>query len=295
MPEKIFVLYNYTDAEREQAQHMFLDAGLLDVVVTPQLLTGHHKLELRDDDAARRLRIAARLHGLREPHIQRILHPTEKELRSAKLLYMHVWIHNAPAGHPRDGTMYDESDACPECGDGLRQTSALRLKGKEIPKAGALLGGIRDQVLVHESLAGEMAFARLTGIRFECVLDSAGLPLPWRQLVVEGSMPPMTLATRGVVRGRGSAEGPCAKCGCDGYFDSGADPFVPAYDAAALDELPDFALTAERFGTGAWGPTANGQRHLASRRIIVRPSAYAFFRERKVRGVRFTPVAVTVT
>jgi hypothetical protein len=295
VPEKIFVLYNYTDAEREQAQHMFLDAGLLDVVVTPHLLTGHHKLELRDDDAARRLRIAARLHGLREPHIQRILHPTEKELRAAKLLYMHVWIHNAPNGHPREGTSYDDSDACPECGDGLRQTSPLRLKNKEIPKAGALLGGIRDQVLVQESLACEMMSVGLSGVTLEPVLDAAGQPIPWRQLVVERSMPPMTLATRGVVRGRGSAEGPCSRCGCDGYFDSGADPFVPAYDAAVLDELPDFALTAERFGTGAWGSAVHGQRHLASRRIIVRPSVYAFFRERKVRGLRFTPVAVTQT
>jgi hypothetical protein len=102
----------------------------------------------------------------------------------------------------------------------------------------------------------------------------------------------MTLATRGVVRGRGSTEGPCARCGCDGYFDSGADPFVPAYDATTLDDLPDFAHTAERFGTGAWATAAHGQRHLATRRIIVRPSVYGFFRERKVRGVRFTPVAV---
>jgi hypothetical protein len=292
VPEKIFVLYNYTDAEREQAQHMFLDAGLLDVVVTPQLLTGHHKLELRDDDAARRLRIAARLHGLREPHIQRILHPTERELRAAKLLYMHVWIHNAPNGHPRDGTSYDEADACPECGDGLRQISPLRLKPKEVPKPGALLGGIRDQVLVHDSLASEICRAKLTGTRFEPVLDASGEPLPWRQLAVENTMPPMTLATRGVVRGRGSAEGPCARCGCDGYFDSGADPFVPAYDAAALDNLPDFSVTAERFGTGAWRSAPHGQRRLANRRIIVRPSVYTFFRERKVRGVRFTPVAV---
>ena len=292
VPEKIFVLYNYTDAEREQAQHMFLDAGLLDVVVTPQLLTGHHKLELRDDDAARRLRIAARLHGLREPHIQRILHPTERELRTAKLLYMHVWIHNAPNGHPRDGTSYDEADACPECGDGLRQISPLRLKPKEVPKPGALLGGIRDQVLVHESLASDICRARLTGARFESVLDANGEPLSWRQLAVENTMPPMTLATRGVVRGRGSAEGPCGCCGCDGYFDSGADPFVPAYDAAALDSLPDFSLTAERFGTGAWGSAPHGQRRLANRRMIVRPSVYTFFRERKVRGVRFTPVAV---
>ena len=293
MPEKIFVLYNYTDAEREQAQHMFLDAGLLDVVVTPHLLTGHHKLELRDDDAARRLRIAARLHGLREPHIQRMLHPTERELRAARLLYMHVWIHNAPNGHPRDGTLYDDSDACPECGDGVRQISPLRLKNKEVPKPGALLGGIRDQVLVHESLACEICTAALSGVKFEPVLDAAGNALAWRQLMVTASMPPMTLATRGVVRGRGSAEGPCTRCGCDGYFDSGADPFVPAYEGSALDDLTDFALTAERFGTGAWGGAANGQRHLASRRILVRPSVYAFFRERKVRGVRFTPVSVT--
>jgi hypothetical protein len=271
---------------------MFLDAGLLDVVVTPHLLTGHHKLELRDDDAARRLRIAARLHGLREPHIQRMLHPTEKELRAAKLLYMHVWIHNAPNGHPRDGTSYDESTACPECGDGLRQSSPLRLKNKEVPKPGALLGGIRDQVLAHEALAREICTAKLTGVMFEPVLDASGEPLPWRQLVVEGEMPPMTLATRGVVRGRGSAEGPCALCGRDGYFDSGADPFVPAYDGSSLEGLPDFALTAERFGTGAWRNAANGQRRLASRRIIVSPSVYAFFRARKVRGVRFTPVAV---
>jgi hypothetical protein len=293
VPEKIFVLYNYTDAEREQAQHMFLDAGLLDIVVTPHLLTGHHKLELRDDDAARRLRIAARLHGLREPHIQRILQPTEKELRAAKLLYMHVWIHNAPNGHPREGTAYDDSGACPECGDGVRQISPLRLKPKEVPKAGALLGGIRDEVLVHESLACAIVQAGLRGVAFQPVLDVAGSTLPWRQLIVEQSMPPMTLATRGVVRGRGSGEGPCARCGCDGYFDSGADPFVPAYESSALEELPDFARTAERFGTGAWGTAAHGQRHLASRRIIVRPAVYAFFRARKVRGVRFTPVAVT--
>jgi hypothetical protein len=147
-------------------------------------------------------------------------------------------------------------------------------------------------VLVHESLASEMCKARLTGVSFEPVLNASGEPLPWRQLVVEHTMPPMTLATRGVVRGRGSTEGPCARCGCDGYFDSGADPFVPAYDASALEDLPDFALTAERFGTGAWGAAAHGQRHLASRRIIVRSCVYAFFRERKVRGVRFTPVAV---
>ena len=58
------------------------------------------------------------------------------------------------------------------------------------------------------------------------------------------------------------------------------------------DEPIDFARTAERFGTGHWEEPVRGKRSLASRRMIVRPSVYAFFRSRKIRGVRFTPVTV---
>ena len=71
-----------------------------------------------------------------------------------------------------------------------------------------------------------------------------------------------------------------------------AEPFLPAYPASALDATPDFSRTAERFGTGHWANPIHGRRSVASRRLIVRPAVYEFFRARKVRGVRFTPVAV---
>ncbi len=292
MPEKIFALYNYVDAERERAQRMFLDAGLLDVVVDPEMFAGFQKIPLPDETTALKLSMLAPMHGLRAPSIHRELHPTERELRGCRLLHMFVWTHASPEGHPRETTTYDESHACPECGAGLRQTSPLVLRRPEVPKRG-LLGSIGDDVLVHESLARELQDAGFAGLRFEPVLDHTHAPLPWRQLVVEGSMPPMTAASRGLKRGKFAGEEPCPRCARDGYFDSAADPFLPAYASSALVGLPDIALTSEHFGTGAWARPIHGRRHLASRRIIVRPGVYAFFRARKVRGVRFSPVAVS--
>ena len=37
MPEKIYVTYNYLPKDRARAQQMFLEAGMLDVVVDPAL------------------------------------------------------------------------------------------------------------------------------------------------------------------------------------------------------------------------------------------------------------------
>jgi hypothetical protein len=204
---------------------------------------------------------------------------------------MFVWIHHSHEGHPRPGTCYDDSAACASCGDGLRQISPLVITSKEIPKTG-LLGSIDDDVLVHDSLADEMQASSLTGIRFGEVTDSRGYRLPWRQLFVEQAMPSMIASARGLVRGRAGEEAPCARCGCDGWFDAPSEPFLPAYVGESIVRMPDFARTAERFGTGHWGVPIHGRRLLASRRLIVRPAVYAFFRARKVRGVRFTPVTV---
>lgn len=291
MPEKIYVTYNYLPDDRARVQQMFLDAGLLDVVVDPALLSGFQKLPVPNEDTVAKLGMAARMHALRAPTVHRVIEPTARELTSARLLHMFVWIHHSHEGHPRRGVTYDDSAACAACGDGLRQLSPMVLASKEIPKTG-LLGSIDDDVLVHESLAAEMMLASLTGIRFGDVVDTRGSVLPWRQLFVEHDMPPMIAAARGLVRGRSGAEAPCAQCGCDGWFDAVAEPFLPAYVESMLGDVPDFARTAERFGTGHWEAPIHGKRSLASRRMIVRPAVYAFFRTRKIRGVRFTPVTV---
>jgi hypothetical protein len=291
VPEKIYVTYNYLPEDRARAQQMFLEAGMLDVVVDPALLLGFQKLHIPNEDTVSRLGLAARVQALPAPTVHRVLEPTARELSAARLLHMFVWIHHSHEGHPRPGTTYDDSGACEVCGDGLKQTSPLVITSKEIPKTG-LIGSIDDDVLVHDSLADEIEESALTGIRFGEVTDSRGHRLPWRQLMIEHAMPPMIAAARGLVRGRSGAEAPCARCGCDGWFDAPAEPFMPAYVGESVVRMPDFARTSERFGTGHWGVPVHGKRSLASRRVIVRPAVYAFFRARKIRGVRFTPVTV---
>jgi hypothetical protein len=291
VPEKIYVTYNYLPTDRARVQQMFLEAGMLDVVVDPALLSGFQKLTVPNEETVSKLGLAARLCALPAPTVHRVLEPTARELSAAPLLHMFVWIHHSHEGHPRAGVCYDEATACAWCGDGLRQISPLVIAGKEIPKSGAL-GSIDDDVLVHDSLAEEMESAALTGVRFGDVVDTQGHRLPWRQLLIDHAMPPMIASARGLVRGRGDDEGPCPQCGCDGWFDSVSEPFVPAYIGESAVGIPDFARTAERFGTGHWAVPVRGRRSIASRRIIVRPAVYAFFRSRKIRGVRFTPVAV---
>jgi hypothetical protein len=267
VPEKIYVTYNYLPEDRARAQQMFLEAGMLDVVVDPALLLGFQKLSLPNEETVSKLGMAARVHALPAPTVHRVLEPTARELSAARLLHMFVWIHHSHEGHPRPGTAYDDSGACVSCGDGLRQTSPLVITSKEVPKSG-LVGSIDDDVLVHESLADELEATALTGIRFGEVTDSREHRL------------------------RSGAEAPCVECGCDGWFDAPAEPFVPAYVGEGVVRVPDFARTAERFGTGHWGTPVHGKQSLASRRLIVRPAVYAFFRARKIRGVRFTPVTV---
>jgi hypothetical protein len=291
MPERIYALYHYRADEKERAQQMFLDAGLLDVVVSPERLSGFQKLALPNEAVVQRLTFAAAANSLKPPAIRRYLEPTKKELRAAPLLYVRVGEHHSSDGHPRPGTTYDETNACAWCGAGLRQTSPLQLRNKEIPKKG-MVAGVGDELLLHESVAGVLAAARFRGVRLTPVLDASGSELPWRQLVVEQHMPLMLLGTRGVIRGRTGGEQPCARCGRDGHFDSGDDPFIPAYSASAISTMPDAAWTAERFGTGAWGDPVHGKRSLADRRLIVRPVVYALLEPLKLRGLRWSPVRV---
>ena len=291
VPEKIYVTYNYLPDDRARAQQMFLEAGLLDVVVDPALLSGFQKLCIPNEEIVSRLGHAARSIAIPAPTVHRVFEPTARELSAARLLHMFVWIHHSHEGHPRVGVTYDESSVCGSCGDGLRQVSPLVITGKEIPKTGSI-GSIDDDIIVHDSLADEMESNTLTGVRFGDVEDMRGHRLPWKQILIEQAMPPMIAAARGLVRGRSGAEAPCATCGCDGWFDAVAEPFIPAYVGEGVVRVPDFARTSERFGTGHWAVPVHGKRSLASRRIIVRPAVYAFFRARKIRGVRFTPVSV---
>ena len=270
---------------------MLRDAGLGDPLAARPHGTILHRIELPDEEAAQRLTLAAGAHGLKLPSIHRDMDPTAKELAAAPLLYMRASGPGAGRGHPRDGTSYDERDACPACGAGLVQTSPLRVRKTELPKT-ALATGIGDEVLLHESVGRIVKSDGIRGMTLRPVLDPSGAPIPWLQVVVESTMPPMNASARGMIRGRAGAERPCARCGRDGWFNTVHDPFIPSYSRSVLATMADAAWTFELFGTGAWAEPVHGKRSLASRRLIVRARVYAALKPLKLRAVRWFPVQV---
>lgn len=298
MPERIFAIFSNISSERDRLRLAFRDAGMFDQLAR---LTGPasssgllHKIELPNENVARRLMIAAAAHGLAAPLMQRYIDPTAKELAAAPLLYLRALGPGTDRPHPRDGTTYDDSNACPSCGAGMMQTSPFLVRKTELPKS-YLAAGVADDLLLHESVAGAIASAALCGMTLRPVLDPSGAATPWFQIVVEATLPSMLASSRGMIRGRAGAERPCARCGRDGWFDTTDDPFIPAYSRSVLDTMPDAAWTFELFGTGAWAEPIHGKRWLASRRLIVRPRVYAALKRLKLRGVRWLPVRVEET
>ena len=159
-----------------------------------------------------------------------------EELAAAPLLFLRALGPGTDRGHPRDGTSYDDSHACPECGAGLIQTSPFRVRKTELPKS-YLATGIADDLLLHESVAGIIESAGLRGMTLRPVLDPGGAPVPWFPVVVEATMPPMLLSSRGpMIRGRSDVERPCARCGRDaGSYRRGSVPFRRT--ASMLDSM----------------------------------------------------------
>lgn len=292
MPERIFALFANIPSERDRVRLMFRDAGLFEQLAKPASDSEWlHKIELPNEKVARRLAFAAAAHGLEPPSIQRYMDPSAKELAAAPLLLLRAGGPGTGRGHPRDGTSYDDSHACPECGAGLVQTSPFRVRKTELPKS-FLATGVADDLVLHESVAGAIASAGLRGMTLRPVLDPGGAAIPWFQVVVGTTLPPMLASSRGMIRGRAGAERPCARCGRDGWFDTTADPFIPTYSRSVLDTTADAAWTFELFGTGFWKTPLNGKRSLASGRLIVTPRVYAALKPLKLRGVRWFPVRV---
>ena len=292
MPERIVALFANIPAERDRVRRMFRDAGMFEHLTKPlsdsELVI---KIELSNEEAARRLTIAAAANGLKPPSIQRYVDPTAKELAAAPLLFVRALGPGTGRGHPRDGTSYDDSHACPQCGAGLVQTSPFVVRKTELRKS-YLATGVADDLLLHESVAGVVTSAGMRGMNLRPVLDPSGAAIPWFQVVVETTMPPMLASSRGMIRGRTGLERPCARCGRDGWFNTQADPFIPSYPRSVLDTMPDAAWTYELFSTGSWAEPLNGKRSLASRCLIVRPRVYAALNPLKLRGIRWLPARV---
>ena len=278
--------------EYERFQRALLDGGLIDQLVAPlDASAAVQQLDIPSEDALFRLTAALRLHGLGPGQVRRFWRPSARELAASALLCMFPWIHASGGRMPRPERDYDRSSACPACGAGLRPLGPLRLRRGEVPKKGPLGSVSRDVLIVHDDLRAVWETERITGVTFVRALDREGAQLPWHEVRIARTMPPMLSGTTGLQRGRIAGERPCARCGRDGWFDDPEQPFTPLYARAVLEEVPDIAATSEYFGAGELCKPLT-RSHLASPRLIVRQRVYQLGRRLKLRGLRFSPVAL---
>ena len=292
MPVERRALLSVPPADRERLQLALLEAGLLDQLVHPFAPDGDVvALPAATEEELLRLLDAARSQGLDEPAVRRWWRPTPRELRACSWLVMDVWVHATGYARIRPEQAHDDTHACPVCGAGRRPTAPVRLRRGEIPKRG-LLGSVSGGILLfHEELVARFREEAVTGMEWVQARDREDAPLPWYEVRVTATAPRMLAASTGVLRGRIRGEAPCAACAQDGWFDDPEQPFTPAYEAGALEALPDVVRTTELFGTGQV-EVGDEPGWVAYPRLLVRQHVYALFRRGKVRGVRFSPVTV---
>jgi hypothetical protein len=209
----------------------------------------------------------------------------EAELDSAPLLHLIVRRPAKGYGGPKYGTTYDFSAACPKCGSAARQVSPLKVKPSELAKDGLVAATLTGEILLSDELVHRFNQARVSGVQLWPVESvQAGRSAPWTQLVVETTMPPLSIQTEGIVRER-----PCDGCGRDGYFQAGSHPEVLRYEGADLDlpGLPDIVETYELFGNSVLRQPVSAS-HFARPLILVKPSVYQLLKD--VPGTDFIPV-----
>ncbi len=173
---------------------------------------------------------------------------TEAELDAAPLLVMSCDFDASVYGGPRLGTTYDMSEACPRCGAGARQTSAMFIDGEDLPK----LEGRRasatyyKNMLVDEKLAGVLAESSLTGISFQGVFaafeEKNPIQLPWRQLCATHALPRMSPRSTGVKPYQSCA------CGRSSFVTPAEVPLRLAYRARDVADIRDTNVSWEWWG-----------------------------------------------
>ena len=96
---------------------------------------------------------------------------TEPELDSARLLFMQAKEQCEISGGIRYGMTYDLAGACPACGTGARQTSAVFVDGEDLAELEGHRAGssIFSHILVDDALAADLEALGATGLSFRSV------------------------------------------------------------------------------------------------------------------------------
>ncbi len=222
---------------------------------------------------------------------------TEEELQNAPLLELGGGgdYDNVAHAGPHYGTTYDVTNACKQCGTGVRQTSGVIIRGEDerrIEKTRVAFtthGGF----LVHDVDGEKLVNAKFTGFNLWPIqsLQKNGTKVELRreQVLIENVMPPM--APSAILDRREV----CPVCKKGRFNHLPFDPTRFVYRAEDLKNIQDFNLTWECFGSYAKSLEQALESYWPRPSILVTPRVMNFFRgktkkEKKYEGVSFTPV-----
>lgn len=217
---------------------------------------------------------------------------TEEELDSARLLVMHPNRECEIDGGVAWGMTYDLSGACPACGTGGRQTSAVFVDGEQLAELEGHRAGATwfYHLLVDDALAHELEQIGATGLSFRSVYavmkDRRQVRLRWKQLCAERVLPPMSPATTGLVRDRA-----CEVCHRNGYFQTRTLPTRVVYRAEDLRDAQDVNLSWENLGFAVLEPELRDSL-LSSPWTLVTPRVRRVFRDAGITSFVWLPIRV---
>jgi hypothetical protein len=165
---------------------------------------------------------------------------TEEELDSARLLLMHENRQCEIDGGVKWGATYDLSGACPACGTGGRQTSAMFVEGGDLANLEGHRAAVTyfGHVLVDDRLAADLEDSGATGLSFHSVYavmpDQRQVKLRWKQLSAASTLQPMSPRTTGLARERA-----CEVCWRNGYCLTSEEPTRIVYRTENLRDAND--------------------------------------------------------
>ncbi|MFO0586911.1 MAG: hypothetical protein U0441_05205 [Polyangiaceae bacterium] len=230
-------------------------------------------------------------HGVDPLEIYRDLY-TEEELDAAPLLVLQPLNTCSISGGSRYGTTYDLTGACPACGTGARQTSAVFVRGEQLDELeGRKIGGtVQEHVFVDAEIAEELVRIGATGLSFRSVYarmpDGRQIKLRWQQLFAEKTLPRMSPRTTGIVRDR-----ECKVCDRNGYATTMSAPPRFVYRKADLQNAADVNHSWENCGSALLKPDLR-ESFLSHPWLLVTPRVRRVIVQAGATDIEWFPVRV---
>jgi len=250
----------------------------------------------QDDERLPRLLDLLRQHGLtwNENHFESY---TDEELDDARLLVLKPNCKCEVRGGSDFGTTYDLQGACPSCGAGARQTSAMFLDGWDDEVYRKLKGHraaqtLRDELLVDDRIAAEIEALAPTGLVLHQVYavdrdTKRQVKLAYKQLSADRVLPPMAPLSNLI---HGFAPLPTCRLCTRSHYLRGSPPHV-FYRNRDLEGAGDVNLSWEGLYAGDVKPNPLECR-IPVPMVLVTPKVMRVFRDAGVTEFDWIPIRV---